>query len=388
MDVVGASAEDFQESSTAPIEGANSGWFRDAVLNSREQRQAAADSWLAFFGARAHQLEPAEPSCLSISGAPLEASSEVFASTPEAQTAAQIQYVLLAPVVCGPESGANTPARWSEAVHTALLALAALGSLPVAMILRRPRPCSEEGGAMAIVDAWVNACRQHGLECLAMDASEHEPSGNSGTFQLGAIGIPPDKDCVQPPGLPAAGDGLVMLGGNPEGGFVAVEPDAGWKELLTAVRMLVHGGRVRRVLPVTRPGLAAAVGGACFDPITSRWNGVEVHSPEVALPASEQAPAASSDPGAIQQPSVALPLFPLEDFFNNRFAGCALVVVGGFDAAKIIAQSRLLGVGAVLLGRFGGDLLQFQSGNSSRVWDGAGTPVTQPPPVGNVPVGR
>lgn len=388
MGAVGASSEGFQESSGAVIDGADSGGFREAVLDSRTQEQAAAASWMVFFGARARPLEGAETSCLCLSRAPQPDSAEVLASTPEAQTASPIQKVFLAPVVCGPEFRADTPARWNEAVHTALLALAAVGSLPVAMILRPPRPCAEEGGAAVIVDAWVNACRHHGLESLAMNASEPELSGDPGKVQFGVIGIPPDQDCVQPPGMPAAGDALVMLGGNPDGNFVSVEPEPGWKELLTAVRMMVHGGRVRRVFPVTRQGLAVAAGAACFDPVTSRWNGVEIHSPDAAPPASEQASAASSDPGATHPPPVPTPLFPLEDFFNNRFAGCALVVVGGLDAGKIMVQSRLLGVGAVLLGRFGGDLLQFQSGSSTRVWDGAGTPVTQPPPVGDVPVGR
>ena len=147
------------------------------------------------------------------------------------------------------------------------------------------------------------------------------------------------------------------------------------KMLQDALRGWIQSGAVKSAHDCSEGGLAVALAECCISQLiardTPRLIGAEVDLSFVG-PASNLSPGASKTPGAPPERQDALPAIRLDALLFGETQGRIVISVASHNAAKVLAQAKILEIPATRLGVVGGSKLQIKTASGGLTWDLAG----------------
>jgi phosphoribosylformylglycinamidine synthase subunit PurL len=137
------------------------------------------------------------------------------------------------------------------------------------------------------------------------------------------------------------------------------------KELHLALRALIHSGVVKSAHDCSDGGLAVALAESCISQLiareTPRLLGAEVDLTNTAPASGPSLPEKNQD-GDKQD---ARPASRVDALLFGETQGRVVISVAALNAGKVLAQAKILGVPAALIGKVGGTSLQIKAGEQS-----------------------
>jgi phosphoribosylformylglycinamidine synthase len=138
------------------------------------------------------------------------------------------------------------------------------------------------------------------------------------------------------------------------------------KELHLALRALIHSGVVKSAHDCSDGGLAVALAESCISQLvareTPRLVGAEVDLTGVAAPRQSAANPVDEKNAALSQ---AAATSRLDALLFGETQSRVVISVSALNAGKVLAQAKILGVPAAVIGKVGGDALQIKAGKES-----------------------
>ena len=138
------------------------------------------------------------------------------------------------------------------------------------------------------------------------------------------------------------------------------------KELALALRALIHSGVVKSAHDCSEGGLAVALAECCISQHIARET-PRLIGTRVDLSATT-APAEGSESSAKQQPAPVLPSPRFDALLFGESQARIIISVAPLNAAKVLAQAKILGIPASRLGTVGGTDLVIRSGEGEYSW--------------------
>jgi phosphoribosylformylglycinamidine synthase len=143
------------------------------------------------------------------------------------------------------------------------------------------------------------------------------------------------------------------------------------KTLHDAVRSLIYGGSVKSAHDCSDGGLAVALAECCTSQQiareTPRLIGARVDLSPLAAPRKSSAEASEPSAAPLQDAGVADAR--LDALLFGETQNRIVITTSTLHAGKVLAQAKVLGVGATRLGTVGGTTLQIQTAASELTWD-------------------
>jgi phosphoribosylformylglycinamidine synthase len=148
------------------------------------------------------------------------------------------------------------------------------------------------------------------------------------------------------------------------------------KELHLDLRALIHSGVVKSAHDCSEGGLAVALAECCISQLIARETprligadvDLNVFNVGQASSLSPMAPgtnvsvnAATAGAGSDKDRREACPTFRLDALLFGETQGRVVISVSALDAAKVLAQAKILGVPAARIGTVGGTVLQIKT---------------------------
>src|SRR6185437_2958196 len=144
------------------------------------------------------------------------------------------------------------------------------------------------------------------------------------------------------------------------------------KELHLGLRALIHSGVVKSAHDCSDGGLAVALAESCISQLvgreTPRLIGAEIDLTSVAVPQQSAANSTEEKSAALSR-DAATPR--VDALLFGETQARVVISVSPLNAGKVLAQVKILGVPAAVIGKVGGTSLQIKAGEQTLTADAA-----------------
>jgi phosphoribosylformylglycinamidine synthase len=138
------------------------------------------------------------------------------------------------------------------------------------------------------------------------------------------------------------------------------------KELHLALRALIHSGVVKSAHDCSDGGLAVALAESCISQLvardTPRLIGAEIDLASVAVPRQSAANPAEEKNTALSRDAA---MSRWDALLFGETQSRVVISISPLNAGKVLAQAKILGIPATVIGKVGGDSLQIKTGEQS-----------------------